>query len=191
MGGGPRMHRIRCARGSPAPLLAHPIFHFRRLPGVFSVPQRCRRSPNRGTRDSSRLPTGRLTDTAGPCRNSHCQGVGITASQWDGRGGDLLDQRRHWQEAQRSQGATRAGSGCVLHRHEYAVRRAALRVERRLGVEPRACPAVVRACRRPVVPTGDAADTADASRGRLTNSASLRSSRSDMHTTIAYDERRA
>jgi hypothetical protein len=50
---------------------------------------------------------------------------------------------------------------------------------------------VVRACRRAVVPTGDAAaDTADASRGRLTNSASLRSSRSDMHTTIAYDERR-
>jgi hypothetical protein len=59
------------------------------------------------------------------------------------------------------------------------------------GVEPRACPAVVRACRRVVVPTGDAAETADASRGRLTNSASLRSSRSDMHTTIAYDERRA
>jgi hypothetical protein len=30
-------------------------------------------SPNRGTRDSSRAPAGRRTDTAEPRRNSHCQ----------------------------------------------------------------------------------------------------------------------
>src|SRR6516165_5503600 len=44
-------------------------------------------SPNRGTRDSSRAPAGRQTDTAAPRRNSHCQGAmaerGMPAMQTD------------------------------------------------------------------------------------------------------------